>query len=176
MRNSTKLAVCALSTALSVVLLFLGGITMVLAYAVPMFLGLLMIMLKRTFSTASAWITFTATSILSFLLVTDKECMMMYVSFFGFYPIVRDYFQKIKPKALRLFLKLLFFNVMMCLCQLILIKVFGIPFLEDGQGEWFIAVFALLMNFLFLIYEKMIDKLTLLYVYKIEKRIKRMFK
>jgi len=28
--------------------------------------------------------------------------------------------------------------------------VFGIPFLEDGQGKWFIAVFALLMNVLFL--------------------------
>ena len=176
MRNSTKLAVSALSAALSVVLLFLGGITMVLAYAVPMFLGLLMIMLKRTFSSASAWITFVATSILAFILVTDKECMMMYVSFFGYYPIVRDTFQKIKSKPLRILAKLVLFNLMMFVCQVVLIKVFGIPFLEDGQGTWFIAVFAVLMNFLFLIYEKMIDKVTLLYVYKIEKRIKRIFK
>ncbi len=176
MRNSTKLAVCALSTALSVVMLFLGGITVVLSYAVPMFLGVLMIMLKRTFSTSSAWITFTATSILSFLLVTDKECMMMYISFFGFYPIVRDSFQKIKSKPLRLVSKLIVYNIMMLICQIVLIKVFGIPFLEDGQGKWFIAVFALLMNFLFVIYDIMIDRLTLLYACRIEKRIKKIFK
>lgn len=176
MRNSTKLAVSALSTALSVVMLFLGGITMVLAYAVPMFLGMLMIMLKRTFSASSAWVTYISTSILAFILVTDKECMMMYVSFFGFYPIIRDYFQKIKSKPLRIIAKLVLFNAAMLVCQVVLIKVFGIPFLEDGQGEWFIAVFAVLMNIMFLIYEKMIDKLTLLYVYKIEKRIKKLFK
>ena len=98
LKNSTRLAVCSLSAALGVLMLFLGGITMVLAYAAPMFLGLLAIMLKRTFDTKSAWITYIATSILSFILVTDKECMMMYVIFFGYYPIVRDYFEKINKK------------------------------------------------------------------------------
>ena len=70
MKNSTKLAVSALSTALSVVMLFLGGITMVLAYAVPMFLGILMIMLKRTFSASSTWVTYISTSILAFILIS----------------------------------------------------------------------------------------------------------
>ena len=130
---------------------------MVLAYAAPMFLGLLAIMLKRTFDTKSAWI-------------------MMYVIFFGYYPIVRDYFEKIKVKGLRIFTKLIFFNLMMILCQIILIKVFGIPLLEDGQGKWFIAVFALLMNLMFLVYEVLINKVTILYVYKLEKRIKKLFK
>lgn len=176
LKNSTKLAVCSLSTALGVLMLFLGGITMVLAYAAPMFLGLIMIMLKRTFGTKSAWITFIATSLLSFILVTDKECMMMYVIFFGYYPIVREYFTKIKNKAFRIITKLIFFNIMMILCQVILIKIFGIPFLEDGQGKSFIIVFALLMNILFLVYELMIEKVTLLYIYKLEKRIKKIFK
>ena len=170
LKNSTKLAVCSLSTALGVLMLFLGGITMVLAYAAPMFLGIIMIMLKRTFGTKSAWITFIATSL------TDKECMMMYVIFFGYYPIVREYFTKIKNKAFRIITKLTFFNIMMILCQVILIKIFGIPFLEDGQGKSFIIVFALLMNLLFLVYELMIEKVTLLYIYKLEKRIKKIFK
>lgn len=149
---------------------------MVLAYAAPMFLGFLMIMLKRTFGAKSAWITYIATSLLSFILVTDKECMLMYVIFFGYYPIVHDYFGKIKAKWLRIFTKLIFFNIMMLLCQIILIKVFGIPFLEEGQGKWFIGVFALLLNVLFLVYEVLIDKVTLFYVYKLEKRIKKLFK
>ncbi len=78
----------SLSTALGVLMPVFGGITMVLAYAAPMFLGIIMIMLRRTFGTKSAWITFIATSLLYFILVTDKECMMMYVIFFGYYPSV----------------------------------------------------------------------------------------
>lgn len=89
---------------------------------------------------------------------------------------MRDYFEKIKVKGLRIFTKLIFFNLMMILCQIILIKVFGIPFLEDGQSKWFIAVFALLMNIMFFVYEVLIDKVTLLYIYKLEKRIKKLFK
>ena len=89
---------------------------------------------------------------------------------------MRDYFEKIKVKGLRIFTKLIFFNLMMILCQIILIKVFGIPLLEDGQGKLFIAVFALLMNLMFLVYEVLINKVTLLYVYKLEKRIKKLFK
>ena len=38
------------------------------------------------------------------------------------------------------------------------------------------TVFALLMNVLFLVYEVLINKVTLLYVYKLEKRIKKLFK
>ena len=89
MKNATRLAVCGIVTALSVVLLFLGGIAFFLAYAMPMIVGLFMIMLKSTFGTSSAWITYAATSSLSFILVADKECMLMYVMFFGFIPSFR---------------------------------------------------------------------------------------
>ena len=38
------------------------------------------------------------------------------------------------------------------------------------------VIHALLMNILFLVYEVLINKVTLLYVYKLEKRIKKLFK
>lgn len=176
MRNSTTLAVCAVSTSLSVVLLFVGGIVSVLSYVVPMLLGFLMIMLRRTFGAKSAWITYLSVGILSFVLVSEKECMLMYAFFFGYYPIIRDALLKIKPRVLSYFVRLIIFNASMLLCQLALIYIFGIPFLEEGQGNWFIVVFAVLMNFLFVIYDLLTEKLNLLYSLKLEKRIKRIFK
>ncbi|MDD6728379.1 MAG: hypothetical protein PUE08_04065 [Eubacteriales bacterium] len=175
-KNASILAVCSISTALSVVLLFLGGITFVLAYAMPMLVGLLMIMLKTTFGTKSAWITYTAVALLSFMLVTDKECMLMYVMLFGCYPMIRDAIERLKNKPIKILLKFLFFNIMLTLCQLALVYIFGIPFLSEGEGKYFIIVFAVLMNFLFIIYDKMIDAVTKLYKIKIEKRIKKLFK
>lgn len=176
MKNATTLAVCSIITALSSVLLFLGGITFVLAYAMPMLVSISMIMLKATFGTKSAWITYVATSLLSFMHVADKECVMMYIAFFGYYPIVKCGIDKLKSKSVRIILKFVLFNAMLTVCQIILVYVFGIPFLDEGEGKYLIILFAVLMNFLFLIYDNMINAVTKLYKLKIEKRIKRLFK
>ncbi len=176
MKKAVSLAVCSVVTALSVILLFLGGITYILAYAMPMFVGFFMIMLKRTFGTSSAWITYAATSALSFMLISDKECMLMYVLFFGFYPIIKSGFNKISSNILRLIVKLLLFNVLFAAVQVLLVYVFGIPFLEEGEAVYLAVVFMLLMNFVFLIYDRLINKIEKLYILKIEKRIKKLLK
>jgi len=176
MKNANRIAFCGIISALSVLLLFLGGITFILAYVMPMIVGLLMLMLKRTFGTPSAWITYTAVSLLSLILVADKECMLMYVLFFGFYPILQPDINKIKPKFPRYLIKFALFNSMIAVVQLLLVFVFGIPFLEEGEGRIFILVFVALMNILFVIYDRLIDKLSYLYEIKLEKRIKKFFK
>lgn len=176
MKNATRLAVCGIVTALSVVLLFLGGIAFFLAYAMPLIVGLFMVMLKSTFGTSSAWITYAATSALSFILVADKECMLMYVMFFGFYPIIQDSINKIRMAPVRYLIKFLMFNVLLFLVQLILVYVFGIPFLAEGEGKWVIVFFAVLMNVLFVFYDIILVNLSKIYKLKIENRIKRYFK
>ncbi len=176
MKNASRIAFCGIISALSVLLLFMGGITFILAYVMPMIVGLLMLMLKRTFGAPSAWITYTAVSLLSLILVADKECMLMYILFFGFYPIIQPNINKIKPKPPRFLIKIMIFNSMIAVVQLLLVFVFGIPFLDEGDGRIFIIVFAALMNILFIIYDKLIDKLSYLYEIKLEKRIKKYFK
>ncbi len=146
------------------------------AYIMPMVTGLIMIILSRTFGTSWAATTFAATGLLSFMLVADRECVLMYILFFGYYPIVHPLIEKIKFKVLRWAVKLIIFNTMISIVQLLLIYIFGIPFLEDGEGKLFILVFAVLMNIMFVIYDMLIDKLTLLYKHKLEKRIKKYFK
>lgn len=176
MKNTLKVAICGISTALSVLLLFFGGVSFVFAYIMPMITGLVMIILKRTFGTSWAVTTFAATALLSFMLVADRECALMYILFFGYYPIIHPLLEKVKIKALRWASKLIIFNAMISIVQLLLVYIFCIPFLEDGEGKVFILIFAVLMNIMFVIYDLLIDKLTLLYKHKLEKRIKKYFK
>lgn len=176
MKNATRLAVCSVITALSVLILFLGGLSFVLAYAAPMFVGFILIMLKTTFGAASAWLTYISISLLSFILVPDKECMLMYVMFFGFYPIIQPDINKIKSPFLRIPVKFLIFNIMTALCQLALVYIFGIPFLEDGTGKTFILVYFVMMNVVFFLNDRLLNVLSFLYKRKFEKRIKRIFK
>lgn len=94
MKTSIKAAVCGICTALSVVLMFLGGIFSVLLYVVPMILGILMIMLQRTFGKGFAVTVYAATSILSLIIAPEKEMVLMYALFFGYYPMVLPYLEK----------------------------------------------------------------------------------
>lgn len=175
MKNSMKAAVCGITTALSVALLFLGGAVFLLIYIMPMITGLFMIMLRKTFGVSSAWITYVSTSILAFILVPERECMLMYILFFGYYPIIYVQLSKIKSKILALVSKLVIFNIATALVQIILIYVFMIPFLEEGEGRIIIYLFAALMNFLFIIYDFSVKMMSILYEQKLEKRIKKYF-
>lgn len=176
MNRSKEIAVCAVISALSVVLLFLGGMISVFAYAAPMLVGLLIIILRTTFSERSAVITYAAVSVISLVLVGDKECALMYAMFFGYYPIIEERIKQIKVCFFRVLSKFAVFNFALFLCQLILVYVFGIPFLEEGESRYFIILFAVLMNVMFFIYDKSLEYVTRLYQLKFEKYIKRLFK
>ncbi len=176
LKKSTQIAVCGLSTALSVALLFLGGAAFFLAYTIPMFAGFLLIAVKKTFGTSSAVITYVSTSLLSLMIVTDRECAIMYVFCFGCYPLVQDSLNKIKNAFLRVLLKFLFLNSLLAAGQLILVFVFAIPFLEEGEGRIFILIFALAMNLIFFLYDRILGRLLFLYSNILEKHIKRIFK
>lgn len=123
--------------------MFLGGISSVFVYAVPMLLGTLMCMLKKTFGARCAIGVYISVSILSFVLVADKECVLMYALFFGYYPIIKDSVEKIKCRPFMLLAKFLTFNLCIAAAELVSFYAFGIPFFDDGKfSVWFIALFA----------------------------------
>ena len=173
-KKSLRVAMCGLAAALSVTLMFLGGVVYVFAYAVPMLLGLISVMIKKSFGTSSAVFVYIAVSVLSFILVPEKESVLMFVLFFGYYPIIRESFEKIKSKVIRLILKLILFNASLAAIELLCVFVFGIPFFEDGLFSWGLLIgFAAAMNFVFIMYDFLLKTFLILYEKKIEKRIKK---
>ena len=176
-KKSVRVATCGLAAALSVTLMFLGGVIYVFAYTVPMLLGLIAVMIKKSFGTSSAVFVYIAVSLLSLMLVPEKESVMMYVLFFGYYPIIRESFEKIKSKVIRSILKLILFNASLAVIELICVYAFGIPFFDDGLFSWGLLIgFAAAMNFVFVMYDFLLKTFLILYVRKIEKRIKKYIK
>ncbi|MCH5316428.1 MAG: hypothetical protein J1E05_00505 [Eubacterium sp.] len=176
-KKSLRVAVCGLAAALSVTLMFIGGVVYIFAYTVPMLLGLISVMIKKSFGTPSAVFVYIAVSLLSLMLVPEKECVMMFVLFFGYYPIIRESFEKIKSKAIRFILKFILFNVSLTVIELICFYIFGIPFFEDGVfSAWLIIGFAAAMNLVFVMYDFLLKSFLILYEQKIEKRIKKFLK
>lgn len=174
MRKSTALAVGGISAALSAAMLFFGGISLVLAYIMPMLAGLIMIMLSKTFGGKMALSVYICVCILSFILTADRECSLMYALFFGYYPVLKIFIdKKLRCAAVKWVLKLALFNAATAAVEAILFFVFGIPFLDSGEGAAFIIIFALLMNFMFIVYDFLVTRLSFIYEKVIDERVKK---
>lgn len=175
MKNSKVIAYSGVATALSVVMLFLGSIFWVLGYTMPLVASLVMIILLDSISQKSALLTFISTSIISFILLNDKECVLLYILFFGYYPLIRDKINDIKPKFLSYLLKFITFNVAMVLTQVLCVYVFGIPF-DDMLGKWGIVLFVLCLNLVFVVFDKLYTLLLRLYRIKLKKKVEKYIK
>lgn len=175
MKNSKVIAYSGVATALSVVMLFLGSIFWVLGYTIPLVASLVMIILLDSISQKSALLTFISTSIISFILLNDKECVLLYILFFGYYPLIRDKINDIKPKFLSYLLKFITFNAAMVLTQVLCVYVFGIPF-DDMLGKWGIVLFVLCLNLVFVVFDKLYTLLLKLYRIKLKKKVEKYIK
>lgn len=175
MKNSKVIAYSGVATALSVVMLFLGSIFWVLGYTMPLVASLVMIILLDSISQKSALLTFISTSIISFILLNDKECVLLYILFFGYYPLIRDKINDIKSKFLSYLLKFITFNAAMVLTQVLCVYVFGIPF-DDMLGKWGIVLFVLCLNLVFVVFDKLYTLLLKLYRIKLKKKVEKYIK
>lgn len=175
MKKSKVIAYSGIVSALSVVMLFLGSVIWILGYTMPLVSSLIMIVLIESVSKKSALLTFVSTSLISFILLNDKECVLLYVLFFGYYPLIRDKVNEIKPKFLSTLIKYLAFNAAMVLTQILCVYVFGIPF-DDMFGKWGILIFAVCLNLVFTVFDKLYTVLLKLYKIKLKNKIEKYIK
>ena len=160
--TSGRVALGGIVAALCVVIMFLTGVVPALYIAAPMTAGVLMIILVEEVSVGWAWLTYLAVSLLSLIVTFDKEAALMFILFFGYYPIARLYIQKIRLKPLRLLCKLLLLNVFLAADYLLTVYVLGLPTFED-DGNVMLLVLALVFNAVFLLYDRLLGNMDWMY-------------
>lgn len=176
-RNSTKTAVGGIIAALSVVLMMLTSVIPTLTYALPAISGVLLVVIVVEINKKWATGVYFVVGILSLLLLADKEAAVMYVMFFGYYPIIKAVFEKKFYKVISWILKFSVFNISMITAFLIVTYVFNIPF-DEMEEYGTIAAWGLLGigNVVFVIYDIALTRLVTLYLLKWRKVFKRIFK
>ncbi len=127
-RKTHALAACSLTAALGTALLFSAGLLPVMTYAAPLVVAVLLIPIKREYRAKWAWPVWFVTAALSLLLCPDKEAALFYL-FLGYYPILKEGFDKIKPGVLRVLVKLLFFVVSIGLMEALIFWLFQMDIL-----------------------------------------------
>jgi MFS family permease len=152
--------------------MLLTGLIAIGTYALPAIAGLLLIVVVVEMGSGWAWPVYIAVSILSVLLAGDKEAVMMYILFFGYYPVLKANIEKTRMKYLTWILKFAVFNVSMIACYYISITILGVP--EESftiRGLYLPWVFLAVGNMTFLIYDFAISSLVLAYYQRFHKLV-----
>jgi MFS family permease len=177
MKNTTKIAFCGVLAALGVVLMFLTGVVPVATIAIPAIAGCFLIPIVAECGTKWGFGVFVITALLSFLLATDREAFLVYLLFFGYYPVLYAVLDRMKNRKLMYAVKLLIFNVACVIETWLTIYVLGIPFENIGLlGNFTAVVLLILANFVFIIYDYALRGLIAMYFAKFHRMIQKTFR
>lgn len=157
--NKAKItAVCGMVTALSVVLMMVSTLLPVLMYVLPVITSLGVLYTQDLSGKKWAFGVYGATSVLSMMLLTDKETALTYVLFFGYYPLIKNTLEKL-PKVISRILKTVIFNAAAVGIGFIGVWFFGVSGEEYSEfGKLTIPLLLGLANLAFILYDFAITK------------------
>lgn len=176
--STSKTALGGIIAALSVVTMFMTAVIPTLTYALPAVAGVLLVVMVVDIGKKWAFGVYAAVSALSLLILPDKEAAVMYVFFFGHYPIVKAILEGTRLHGVVLWLiKLLVFNACVVAAYLVILYVFQLPFDElEEYGKWAVAGLLGLGNVVFVIYDVAVSRLVALYLLKWRKHLRKLLK
>lgn len=123
--KSREIALCGMLNALAVVLMNLGSLVPLATFCTPLLAMLVLLPVLEEYGPRMGWAAWVSVSILSLLLVTDRETALVYV-FFGWYPMVRPKVAAIKSKVLRFGVKLLICNGLIFTLYGLVLRLMGL--------------------------------------------------
>jgi len=166
MKNTKKLALASILSALGVVILLLGSIFTMLDLTMVAMASLLVILAVIEIGGWYPYLIWLVTSALSLILLPSKFAAILYLIFGGIYPILKAKFERLHY-AISWTLKLSYFNAMLTLLILLCEYIFKIPDTDLGYN-WIVY---LLCNIVFVIYDFAVSELVTLYLIKLRKTL-----
>ncbi len=177
MKQSSKCALGGIIAALSLVLMMSVAVIPFMTYALPAVAGALIIFMVVETDKKWAFGVYCAVAILGAILVPDKEVAVMYLSFFGYYPIFKAIIEAKIPSAIGFIIKVLTFVATMVVSYALMIKFMGVQIDETEEfGSLAIPILLGMGTLTFILYDFALTKMITLYLLKWQKYFRRSFK
>lgn len=172
MRNNTfNLVFCSIISVMALAGLYLSCILPTLSL-VAFAVGIYMLCVAVA-ECGPRWgaVTSLATGFLGFIFLPDKLILFPYVMFFGYYPILKLYIEKINKILLERVIKSAAFTVAM-LAVYFVMKSLNINII-NGETAAVVIIMAVLLEICFILYDDVCTKFISLYLTKISSRIRK---
>lgn len=172
-KKTFNVALCGVVSALGVVIMMITAIIPTTTYAMPALAGLISTVLVIEINKKWALASYFVISVLSLLLVPDKEAVAFYILFFGYYPIYKQIIEsKINLALLQWVLKIAVFSISAVAVYYIAILLLGVPTDEFVIfGVNLPLVFLLVGILIFMMYDNAMSGIIISYVNKFRKKL-----
>lgn len=110
-------------------------------------------------------------------LLCEKESAMLFVMFFGYYPVLKGKLEHLKSRAAEYLLKILIFNASLAAGYALLIFVFGMPLESLGvEGRGMLILLVVCANLVLIVYDLCLTRLAALYWMRLHPKVQRMMR
>ena len=161
-RQSRRIALCGLRAALAVVLLSLGGLIPLAAFACPMLAMVCLLPPVDEFGAGAGLLVYAASAALSLPLCADKEAAFLYL-FLGWYPALRPRLERL-PRAPRTAAKAGLFCLSVTAMYALLLRLMRLEALVEEFAGYSAAACAGLLALgcgVFLLFDRTLGVLSL---------------
>ena len=168
--SAGQVALVGVLAALSLVLLLLAAVSPTGRMGIVAVAGLVNAAAVVSGGLHAGCVCWAVAGILGLILSPDKGNVLLYLAFFGLYPMVKSLIEQLRKAPLEWLFKLAFFNAVLTLCWFVLRDVLltGLPAVFERL--WVLYVGG---NVVFLIYDYGFSKLAMIYAARIDKAIRR---
>ncbi len=179
-KRTARIAWCGMMGALASVCLLLTVFPFA-TYALPALASVFLLPVVIECGRRWAVAVYAVVSVLSFLIAPDMEARMLFVLFFGYYPIVKSWTESHCRRVTEWVCKLGVFNVAVVAAYAILsavgfsLEVFAVSGIALPLGV-FLFIFLLLGNVVFVLYDIALTRLLPLYFGRFRPLFLRMFR
>ncbi len=167
-KKSKKIALCAVFSALGVVLLYMGAIIEVLDLSSAAIASMLCVVVISEIGGAYPWLVYAVTSLLSLLLLPNKFGALIYACMAGYYPMLKAWIERLRSNGLRLLFKIGFFNLSMTVIIAAAKFIFALP----GLTKVYIIALYAIGNVSFIVFDIALSMLIRAYFVKYRKMLR----
>ena len=157
MKQSKRIALGGLLSALSLVFLFMTGLFPFATLALPALAGALFAALVIECGTVAAVCAYLSVSLLGIMLTPDQTAAILFLAFFGYYPILKSLLEQ-KAKKAEWLLKLLTAAAAMTACYLVFRFLFPDPELI-ALPAWLLPIGLIGGLVIFILYDIALSRL-----------------
>lgn len=177
-----RVAFGGITSALSLVCMFLSSLLPFAEYTCPALAGIALTALVIDFGKRTAYLAYAVVALLSLIIVPNKESALLFLFFFGYYPILKASLEQIHPRILEWAAKLAVFNAAILAAYWLMINALGMSqVLEDAAFAGFslrlsLLLLLLLGNVTFVLFDHALTRLIALYCAKLRPRLQKHFR
>lgn len=170
-KKSRSVALAGMLTAIAVVILLFGTLFELLDLSASALASLAVMVAVIELGNGWAGGVYAAAALLSLLLFPLRTASVTFAAFIGYYPVLKVYLDRIKPRPLQYLIKLLPFNAFLFVSLWLLTKLVGVEssWLTDFIGG--LPALWLLGNLTYFVFDLALGRLSLFYIVKIKNRI-----